>query len=62
MLGAVLLCNLYHSVTTSQLGVVLGDSAQSGDRVAVLISAFVVSAVAVCCRGAAWGAERDVIA
>ena len=107
LLSAVLLCNLYHSVTTSQLGVVLGDSAQAGDRIAVLISTFAVAviagrfvcgvaldrlpahlvaagamalpgvgclllasgwdsfavlAVAVCCLGAAWGAEGDVIA
>ena len=107
LLGAVLLCNLYHSVTTSQLGVVLGDSVRTGEAVAALIStfagavivgrfvcgvaldrlpahlvaagalalpglgcllfasgwdSFAVLVVAVCCLGAAWGAEGDVIA
>ncbi|NKZ10986.1 MFS transporter [Mycolicibacterium septicum DSM 44393] len=102
----VLLCNLYHSVTTTQLGIMLGD-AGAGGHVAVLITVFatavivgrficgvaldrlpaqVVAAVAmalpglgclliaspwdhigvltvaVCCLGAAWGAEGDVIA
>ena len=32
LLSGVLLCNLYHTVTTSQLGVVLGDSAGHGRR------------------------------
>lgn len=107
LLAAVLLCNLYHSVTTSQLGVVLGDSVGADDTVAVLISmfaaaviagrfvcgvaldrfpphlvaaaamalpglgclllaspwdGFAVLLVAVCCLGAAWGAEGDVVA
>ncbi|MCG5434301.1 MFS transporter [Mycobacterium sp. MYCO198283] len=107
LLGGVLLCNLYHSVTTAQLGVVLGDSLRSGEATALLISVFagaviagrfvcgvaldrltphVVAAVAmglpgvgclliasgsdsvamlmvaVCCLGAAWGAEGDVVA
>jgi MFS family permease len=107
LLGGVLLCNLYHTVTTSQLGVVLGDSLGSGGAVSVLISvfatavivgrfvcgvaldrfpaqlvaavamalpglgclliaadwdSFTVLVVAVCCLGAAWGAEGDVIA
>lgn len=107
LLLGVLLCNLYHTVTTSQLGVVLGDSMGAGDAVALLISifamavivgrfacgvaldrlpphfvaavamalpglgclllasswnGFVVLVVAVCCLGAAWGAEGDVIA
>lgn len=111
LLGGVLLCNLYHTVTTSQLGVVLGDSLGGGDatgsQIAVLISvfataviigrfvcgvaldrfpaqlvaaiamalpglgclliatswdSFTVLVVAVCCLGAAWGAEGDVIA
>ncbi|MBX7434611.1 MFS transporter [Mycobacterium sp. Y57] len=107
LLGGVLLCNLYHSVTTSQLGVVLGDSVGPGDAVAVLISTFATAVIvgrfvcgvaldrfpahlvaavamglpgvgalllaspwdglpavviAVCCLGAAWGAEGDVIA
>ncbi len=106
LLAGVLLCNLYHSVTTSQLGVMLGDSA-AGDAVALLVSAFATAVVvgrfvcgvaldrfpphlvaavamglpglgclviasqwdgfavlvaAVCCLGAAWGAEGDVIA
>ena len=107
LLAAVLLCNLYHSVTTSQLGVVLGDSLGSAESVAVLISVFATAVIlgrfvcglaldrfpahlvaavamalpglgclliatpwdgfavlvaAVCCLGAAWGAEGDVIA
>lgn len=107
LLGGVLLCNLYHTITTTQLGVVLGDSVGSGEAVAVLVSVFagavivgrfvcgialdrlpphLVAAVAmalpgvgcliiatswdtftalvvaVCCLGAAWGAEGDVIA
>lgn len=107
LLIGVLLCNLYHTVTTSQLGVVLGDSLGSGEKVAVLISVFATAVivgrfvcgvaldqlppqavaavamalpglgclllaspwdgfgtlvVAVCCLGAAWGAEGDVIA
>ncbi|WKG04129.1 MFS transporter [Mycolicibacterium sp. HK-90] len=106
LLLAVLLCNLYHSVTTTQLGIMLGD-AGAGGHVAVLITVFAtavivgrfvcgvavdrlpaqvvagvamalpglgclliaspwdgiaVLAVAVCCLGAAWGAEGDVIA
>ncbi|MGE2834605.1 MFS transporter [Mycobacterium sp. SMC-4] len=106
LLGGVLLCNLYHTVTTSQLGVMLADSAP-GETVAVLISVFATAVivgrfvcgialdrfpphlvaaiamglpglgclliaspwnsvtalvVAVCCLGAAWGAEGDVIA
>lgn len=106
LLLGVLLCNLYHSVTTTQLGIMLGD-AGAGGAVAVLITVFatavivgrfvcgvaldrlpaqVVAAVAmalpglgcllvaspwdhigvltvaVCCLGAAWGAEGDVIA
>ena len=107
LLGGVLLCNLYHTVTTSQLGVMLGDSVESGETVALLISVFAVAVIigrficgvaldrlpaqlvaavamglpglgcvllasslngfavlvlAVCCLGAAWGAEGDVIA
>lgn len=107
LLAGILLCNLYHSVTTTQLGVVLGDSLGTGEAVAVLISVFAaavivgrftcgvaldrlpshrvaavamglpglgclliaapwdsfgVLVVAVCCLGAAWGAEGDVIA
>ncbi|MCP9275229.1 MFS transporter [Mycolicibacterium arenosum] len=107
LLIAILLCNLYHTVTTSQLGVMLGDAVASGQGVALLISLFaaavivgrficglaldwlpeqIVAAVAmalpgvgclliaspfnsyavlvvsVCCLGAAWGAEGDVIA
>jgi MFS family permease len=107
LLAGVMLCNLYHTVTTSQLGVMLGDSLGSGEAVAVLISVFAVAVVvgrfvcglaldrlppqavaavamalpgvgcvlvasrwdsvavlvlAVCCLGAAWGAEGDVIA
>lgn len=111
LLGGVLLCNLYHTVTTSQLGVVLGDSLDggraTGAEVAALISvfaaavivgrfvcgvaldrfpaqlvaaiamalpglgclliasswdSFTVLVVSVCCLGAAWGAEGDVIA
>ncbi|BBZ04516.1 MFS transporter [Mycolicibacterium chitae] len=107
LLGGVLLCNLYHTITTTQLGVVLGDSVGSGEAVALLVSIFagavivgrfvcgvaldrlpphLVAAVAmalpgvgcliiatswdtftalvlaVCCLGAAWGAEGDVIA
>lgn len=106
LLGGVLLCNLYHTVTTSQLGVMLADSVP-GETVAVLISTFATAVivgrfacgvaldrfpphlvaaiamglpglgclliaspwnsvttlvVAVCCLGAAWGAEGDVIA
>lgn len=107
LLFGVLLCNLYHTVTTSQLGVVLGDSLGRGDQVTLLISIFATAViigrfacgvaldrfpaqrvaaiamglpglgclliasswdsftaliVAVCCLGAAWGAEGDVIA
>jgi MFS family permease len=107
LLAGVLLCNLYHTVTTSQLGVVLGDSIGAGEAVALLISifatavivgrfvcgvavdrlpahlvaavamglpglgcllvaspwdSFAVLVMAVCCLGAAWGAEGDVIA
>ncbi len=107
LLAGVLLCNVYHSVTTSQLGVVLGDSVRSAGSVASLISIFAVAVIvgrfacglaldrfaahavaaiamalpgfgclllasswdsyvvviaAVCCLGAAWGAEGDVIA
>ncbi|MDZ7886686.1 MAG: MFS transporter [Mycobacterium sp.] len=107
LFAGVLLCNLYHTVTTTQLGVVLGDSLGSGGEVALLISifatavivgrfacgialdrfpaqrvaaaamalpglgclliastwdGFTVLVVAVCCLGAAWGAEGDVIA
>ena len=107
LLAAVLLCNLYHSVTTSQLGVMLGDSFGAKDAVALLVSIFAVAVIAgrficgialdrlpsqavaavamalpglgclliaapwdgfavlvlaVCCLGAAWGAEGDVIA
>lgn len=107
LLSAVLLCNLYHSVTTTQLGIMLGDEVSSGDTVALLITTFAVAVivgrfacgvaldrfpphlvaaaamalpglgclliagpwsgfailvVAVCCLGAAWGAEGDVIA
>ncbi|MBU9762623.1 MFS transporter [Mycobacterium sp. TNTM28] len=106
LLAGVLLCNLYHSVTTTQLGIMLGDAGVGGD-VAVLITVFAaavivgrfvcgvaldrlpaqlvaavamalpglgcllvaspwnhiaVLTVAVCCLGAAWGAEGDVIA
>ncbi|WP_254849347.1 MFS transporter [Mycobacterium sp. GA-1841] len=106
LLLGVLLCNLYHSVTTTQLGIMLGD-AGAGGSVAVLITVFAtavivgrfvcgvaldrlppqmvaavamalpglgcllvaspadhigVLTVAVCCLGAAWGAEGDVIA
>ncbi|MGV0837484.1 MFS transporter [Mycolicibacterium thermoresistibile] len=107
LLAGILLCNLYHSVTTTQLGVVLGDSVGTAEAVALLISIFAaavivgrftcgvaldrlpshlvaavamglpgvgclliatpwddfaVLVVAVCCLGAAWGAEGDVIA
>ena len=107
LLTAVLLCNLYHSVTTSQLGVVLADSVTGGQTVALLVSIFAIAVivgrficgvaldrfsphrvaavamglpglgclivaspwdsfsalvVAVCCLGAAWGAEGDVVA
>ncbi|CAJ1503809.1 MFS transporter [[Mycobacterium] burgundiense] len=107
LLGGVLLCNLYHSVTTTQLGVVLSDSLGSGEAVALLVAIFAVAVIvgrfscglaldrlpphkvaavamalpglgcliiaapwdsfavlvlAVCCLGAAWGAEGDVIA
>lgn len=106
LLAGVLLCNLYHSVTTSQLGVMLDDSG-AGDRIALLVTVFATSVIvgrfvcgvaldrlppqavaavamalpglgcllvasswdgfgvlviAVCCLGAAWGAEGDVIA
>lgn len=46
LLAGVLLCNLYHTVTTSQLGVVLGDSLGADDAVALLISIFAVAVVA----------------
>lgn len=107
LLAGVLLCNLYHTVTTSQLGVMLGDSVDAKYTVARLISifaaaviagrficgialdrlpahvvaavamvlpglgcvlvasswnSFAVLVVAVCCLGAGWGAEGDVIA
>ncbi len=107
LLAGVLLCNLYHTVTTSQLGVMLEDAMGSGERIAVLVSIFAtavivgrficgvaldrlpaqgvaaivmglpgigclliaspldgfgVLVVAVCCLGAAWGAEGDVVA
>jgi MFS family permease len=107
LLVGVMLCNLYHTVTTAQLGVMLGDSVAPGEAVALLISVFAVAViagrficgialdrlppqavaavamglpgigclliasrwdspavvtVAVCCLGAAWGAEGDVIA
>lgn len=107
LLAGVLLCNLYHTVTTAQLGVMLGDSVGAKETVALLISVFAtaviigrfvcgialdqlppqlvaavamslpgvgclliatpwdspaVLVVAVCCLGAAWGAEGDVIA
>ncbi|MGV0811093.1 MFS transporter [Mycolicibacterium boenickei] len=106
LLWGVLLCNLYHSVTTTQLGIMLGD-AGAGGHVAVLITVFAIAVIvgrfvcgvaldrlpaqvvaavamalpglgclliaspwdhigaltiAVCCLGAAWGAEGDVIA
>ena len=106
LLSGVLLCNLYHTVTTSQLGVMLGDSV-GAETVALLISVFATAVIvgrfvcgialdrlpahlvaavamalpglgclliasswdgfavlvmAVCCLGAAWGAEGDVIA
>lgn len=106
LLLGVLLCNLYHSVTTTQLGIMLGD-AGAGGHVAVLVTVFAIAVivgrficgvaldrlpaqvvaavamalpglgclliaspwdgvgvltVAVCCLGAAWGAEGDVIA
>lgn len=107
LLAGVLLCNLYHTVTTTQLGVMLGDSLSTGEAIALLISifatavivgrfacglaldrlpphlvaavamglpglgclliaspwdGFAVLVIAVCCLGAAWGAEGDVIA
>jgi predicted MFS family arabinose efflux permease len=107
LLAGILLCDLYHTVTTSALGVVLGDSTGVEQAVALLISIFAVAViagrfvcgvaldrflphvvaaaamglpgivcfliasswdglallvVAVCCLGAAWGAEGDVIA
>ena len=46
LLSGVLLCNLYHTVTTSQLGVVLGDSAGMEDAVALLISIFAIAVIA----------------
>lgn len=45
LLAAVLLCNLYHTVTTSQLGVMLGDSVPTGDAVALLISLFAAAVI-----------------
>ncbi|MGU3502451.1 hypothetical protein [Mycobacterium sp. C31M] len=48
LLGGVLLCNLYHTVTTAQLGVVLGDSltgADTGGQVSLLISVFAVAVI-----------------
>lgn len=45
LLAAVLLCNLYHTVTTSQLGVMLGDSVTSANSVALLISIFAVAVI-----------------
>jgi MFS family permease len=107
LLAGVLLCNLYHTVTTTQLGVMLGDSLGAGEALALLITIFAIAViigrfvcgialdrfpahivaavamtlpglgcllvasswdsytvlvVAVCCLGAAWGAEGDVIA
>lgn len=107
LMAGVLLCNLYHTVTTSQLGVMLGDSLGAGEAIALLVSMFAVAVIvgrficgvaldrlpaevvaaiamglpglgclliaspwdsfavlvlAVCCLGAAWGAEGDVIA
>lgn len=107
LLSGVLLCNLYHTVTTTQLGIMLGDSLGPGEGLALLISIFAIAVivgrficgialdrfpphivaaiamalpglgcllaaspwdsfavlvVAVCCLGAAWGAEGDVIA
>ncbi len=46
LLSGVLLCNLYHTVTTAQLGVVLGDSLGVEDVVALLISIFAVAVIA----------------
>lgn len=107
LLSGVLLCNVYHTMATTQLGVMLRDVVSSGDTVALLITTFAVAVtvgrfvcgmaldrfpphlvaavgmalpgvgclliagpwssfamlvVAVCCMGAAWGAEGDVIA
>ncbi len=107
LMAGVLLCNLYHSVTTSHLGIMLRDSMPDGQTVAALVSTFAVAVIAgrficgvaldrlpphlvaavamalpglgcmllassldgvpalvlaVCCLGAAWGAEGDVIA
>lgn len=45
MLAGVLLCNLYHTVTSAQLGVMLGDSLGSGEAVALLISVFAIAVV-----------------
>lgn len=45
LLAAVLLCNLYHTVTTSQLGVMLGDSVPTAAGVALLISVFAVAVI-----------------
>src|SRR5690606_1276433 len=45
LLAGILLCNLYHSVTTAQLGVVLGDSIGSGNGVAVLVSIFAAAVI-----------------
>lgn len=46
LMAGVLLCNLYHTVTTSQLGVVLGDSMGAAESVALLISIFAVAVIA----------------
>ena len=44
LLAGVLLCNLYHSVTTTQLGIMLGD-AGAGGEVAMLITVFAVAVI-----------------
>ena len=45
LLAGVLLCNLYHTVTTTQLGVVLGDSLGAGGEVSLLISIFATAVI-----------------
>jgi MFS family permease len=45
LLIGVLLCNLYHTVTTAQLGVMLGDSLDSPEAVAVLVSIFATAVI-----------------
>lgn len=45
LLVAVLLCNLYHPVTTSQLGLVLQNSGATGEAIALLTSVIAISAV-----------------